>query len=138
MKLMKVIITASNILQSYLTPTFLLAIGLFISAWDAISMEIRAVLESHPALVSAFLKVFQDRFKSTVIPREVTAVLMADVLNAAVKGCVASLRAEQTDNVGIPKTVELLVNMLGQFREGLFDEAHFSAVRIKTNPPDLR
>lgn len=94
-------------------------------------------MELHPGLVSAFLKIFEDRFKNTTTPREVAAALMAEILNSAVEGCEASLKAEQADDALVPKSVELLANMLDQFREGLFDEAHFSQVRLTGLPSKL-
>ncbi|KAF9458921.1 hypothetical protein BDZ94DRAFT_1068633 [Collybia nuda] len=102
--------------------------ALFVSSWNAVSGKIKAAAESHPALVSAFLKIFQDRFKHVTVLREATAVLMADVLSSAVEGCEVSLRLQtgQAEQTLAVDGVELLVNMLDHFREGLFDEPHFS------------
>ncbi|KAG5641970.1 hypothetical protein DXG03_003844 [Asterophora parasitica] len=104
--------------------------ALFDTAWDTLSSSLRKAAETDPALLSVFLKVLHDKLKHTAEPRQAASLLMSTILHSATETCVDSIRlirSGETDGdalsvIGVP----LLVNMLVQFREGLFDDSKFS------------
>ncbi|KAF8056637.1 hypothetical protein FPV67DRAFT_646018 [Lyophyllum atratum] len=104
---------------------------LFGAAWDALSAGIQNATDSNAALLSVFLKVFHDKFKNATGPRKAAASLASTVLNASIQDCVESLgifqsREVESDDARSVNGMLLLVNMLDQFRDGLFDDPQFA------------
>ncbi|KAF5380135.1 hypothetical protein D9615_006188 [Tricholomella constricta] len=105
--------------------------GLFDIAWDTLSNCLRGATETNPVLLSVFLKVLHDRFKHTTEPGQAASSLMSTILHSTAQSCVNAIAFIQSgklesSDVNSANSVPLLVNMLDQFREGLFDDANFS------------
>ncbi|GLB39355.1 putative ring finger [Lyophyllum shimeji] len=105
--------------------------GLFEAAWDTLSVCLRKFADSEAGLVSVFLKVSYDKFKHETKPREAVESLMSKILQSSAKSCKEALEFIQAGKTGHDETssipgVPLLVNMLDQFREGLFEDRTFA------------
>ncbi|KAG6896299.1 hypothetical protein C0992_009252 [Termitomyces sp. T32_za158] len=110
--------------------------GLFSSAWELLSARLCDAAESHPGLLSAFLKVFYDKFKHLHELKEAVSSVMSTTLGTSVQRCNESLNTltpistsheSPTQTNASPVTgIPFLIDMLEQFREGLFEDPHFA------------
>ncbi|KAG5352362.1 hypothetical protein C0989_002683 [Termitomyces sp. Mn162] len=114
--------------------------GLFLTAWDTLSARLRDATESHPGLLSVFLKVLYDKFKHIVELREAVSLVMATSLRMSVEECNHSINTLSSTSTSVtPPSTSLtnvheppitgapfLIDMLDQFREGLFEDIHFA------------
>ncbi|KAG6845000.1 hypothetical protein H0H87_001772 [Tephrocybe sp. NHM501043] len=97
--------------------------GLFSAVWSALAAHLETATELSPVLLSVFLKVFHDKFKHTPEPKEAVSTLMSTTLNAAIQQCSKAFGATATGGSSTFGGVQFLVEMLDQFREGLFDDS---------------
>ncbi|KAG5637584.1 hypothetical protein H0H81_004035 [Sphagnurus paluster] len=104
--------------------------GLFNAAWGTLSTQLHNAASSNEALLSVFLKVFHDKFKHSTRPREAAASLMKTILSSTAQSFAHSITVvrsseSKTGDEG-PNAVLMIVNVLDQFREGLFDDSDFA------------
>ena len=103
--------------------------ALYEVSWDTLVMSIKSstMKEDDAPLISAALKVFYDRFKEGTLLKDRAEILLKEVL-------VASLdRSEQvlaTEQEGEKASFALVLGLLDQFREGLFDDDAISKVGL--------
>ncbi|KAG6916946.1 hypothetical protein DXG01_004633 [Tephrocybe rancida] len=111
-----------------------LAEALFSAAWNALSTRLREAIESNAVLLSVFLKVFHDKFKHTSELKEAVASLKSSTLIAAIQACTDAMGSDTAESESTtPLTgVRFLVEMLDQFREGLFDDSQVAQLVDET------
>ncbi|KAG6811117.1 hypothetical protein H0H92_008917 [Tricholoma furcatifolium] len=100
------------------------------AAWATLSSRFANAAESNPVLLSVFLKVFHDKFKHVPELRASVAEVMSSTLRTAVQTCSGSVvvisSSAESINASSVGGNTFLIQMLDQFREGLFDDASFT------------
>ncbi|KAG6901384.1 hypothetical protein C0995_012648 [Termitomyces sp. Mi166 len=104
--------------------------GLFDAAWDVLGRCMSGARETKPGLVAVFWKVVGDWFRhghegaeEREREREKVEEAMSAELELSVRECSESLEDKSTI-----RGVSFLVEMLDQFREGLFEDVGFAEV----------
>ncbi|KAJ3517521.1 hypothetical protein NLJ89_g467 [Agrocybe chaxingu] len=123
---------AARLLARTLESLFSVEEALFGAAWETLERVIQesSVKEADAGLVASCLKVLVDRFKEGSVLKEKARRLVKEVLSADVERCekVLALEGKEDGEEGAVKpTFALLVDMLEQFREGLFSHEGFSS-----------
>ncbi|CAA7268465.1 unnamed protein product [Cyclocybe aegerita] len=122
---------AARMLAQTLESLFGVEEALFREAWETLERVIQesSVKEADSGLVASCLKVLVDRFKEGSVLKEKARELVKEVLSADVERCEKVLGSEGKEDgeEGAAKpNFALIVDMLEQFRQGLFDHEAFS------------
>lgn len=120
---------AARLLVQTLESLFATDQALYEVSWDTLVMSIKSstIKEDHAHLVSAALKILYDRFKQGTLLKDRAETLLKEVLVAALDRCEQVLATQQE---GETASFALLLGLLDQFREGLFDDDAISTVRF--------
>ena len=120
---------AARLLAQTLESLFATDQALYEVSWDTLAMSINSstMKEDHAHLVSAALKILYDRFKAGTLLKDRAEFLLKEVLVAGLDRCEQVLATQQE---GETASFALLLGLLDQFREGLFDDAAISTVRF--------
>ncbi|KAG6877121.1 hypothetical protein C0993_010124 [Termitomyces sp. T159_Od127] len=110
-----------------------LEMGLFSAVWEMLSTRLRDATKSHPRLFSVFSKVFHDKFKHVHELKEAVSTVMSTALRISVQDCNNSLNTLATSQETLTETdvsaitgIPFLIDMLEQFREGLYEDPDFA------------
>jgi len=103
--------------------------ALYEVSWDTLVISIKSstMKEDDAHLVSAALKILYDRFKEGTLLKDRAEFLLKEVLVAGLDRCEQVLATEKE---GETASFVLLLGLLDQFREGLFDDDAISTVRL--------
>ena len=106
--------------------------ALYEVSWDTLVVSIKSstMKEDDAHLVSAALKILYDRFKEGTLLKDRAEPLLKEVLVAGLDRCEQVLATQQE---GETASFALLLGLLDQFREGLFDDDAISTVRFFPN-----
>lgn len=120
---------AARLLAQTLESLFATDQVLYEVSWDILVMHVKSstLKENDAHLVSAALKILYDRFKEGTLLKERAEFLLKEVLVAALDKCEQVLATRQE---GETASLALLVGLLDQFREGLFEDDAISTVRF--------
>ena len=120
---------AARLLAQTLENLFATDQALYEVSWGTLAMSINSstMKEDNAHLVSAALKIIYDRFKEGTLLKDRAKFLLKEVLVAGLDRCEQFLATQQE---GETASFALLLGLLDQFREGLFDDAAISTVRF--------
>lgn len=77
-----------------------------------------------------------DRFKEGTVAKAAAATLVKETLNTSIGFCEQSLAIKESEDVDAHReSFELLVSLLGQFREGVFRDEAISKVGFYAKLP---
>jgi len=120
---------AARLLAQTLESLFATDQALYEVSWDTLVISIKSstMKEGGAHLVSAALKVLYDRFKEGTLLKDRAELLLKEVLVAGLDRCEQVLATQQEAETA---SFALLLGLLDQFREGLFDDDAISTVRF--------